>query len=138
MEHNESNVALPFLVRQGKLMVNLQSLGHGCNAILILLQIKFKALGIVCVGISAHDFGQYSGYQYNTTTRLFFLLMVTTFMIASFILLLSCLASLSTGSIISKTIYVSIEKTKNNNMKTVNIDYHIQQSNPSIFSHCRR
>ncbi|KAL2718477.1 uncharacterized protein V1478_012353 [Vespula squamosa] len=58
------------------------------------------ALGIVCVGIAGDQFK-----YYRTTTDVFFLLIVTTFMIGTFILLLSCLASLSTASIISKTIY---------------------------------
>ncbi|KAF7418575.1 uncharacterized protein V1477_018516 [Vespula maculifrons] len=60
------------------------------------------ALGIVCVGIAGDQFRP--GY-YRTITDVFFLLIVTTFMIGTFILLLSCLASLSTASIISKTIY---------------------------------
>ncbi|XP_046838485.1 uncharacterized protein LOC124433035 [Vespa crabro] len=60
------------------------------------------ALGIVCVGIAGDHFRP---RNYNTTTDLFFLLIVTTFMIGTFILLLSCLSSLSTASIISKTIY---------------------------------
>lgn len=60
------------------------------------------ALGIVCVGIIGDQFKP--GY-YRTTTDLFFFLVVTTFMIGTFILLLSCLCSLSTSSIISKTIY---------------------------------
>ncbi|XP_011633928.1 uncharacterized protein LOC105425072 isoform X2 [Pogonomyrmex barbatus] len=67
------------------------------SGILKLLQL---ALGIVCVGIVGNEF--------NNTYRkeeLFFLLITTTFMIGTFILLLSCLTSLSTASIISKTIH---------------------------------
>ncbi|XP_046603330.1 uncharacterized protein LOC124296929 [Neodiprion virginianus] len=63
------------------------------------------ALGIVCVGIMGHDHDTHYAEALASTPRIFFLLMTTTFMIASFILLISCLASLSTGSIISKTIY---------------------------------
>ncbi|XP_046736900.1 uncharacterized protein LOC124405769 [Diprion similis] len=63
------------------------------------------ALGIVCVGIIGHDHDSGYSVALSSTPRIFFLLMTTTFMIASFILLVSCLASLSTGSIISKTIY---------------------------------
>ncbi|CAD7089940.1 unnamed protein product [Hermetia illucens] len=60
-------------------------------------------LGIVCTGIVAY----YSSHSYirQATPELFFLLMVVTFMIATFCLLASCLISLSTGGIISKTIY---------------------------------
>ncbi|XP_011700413.1 PREDICTED: uncharacterized protein LOC105457447 isoform X1 [Wasmannia auropunctata] len=69
------------------------------SGILKLLQL---ALGIVCVGIAGHEFSQNS---YRITAELFFLLITTTFMIATFILLLSCLTSFSTASIISKTIH---------------------------------
>ncbi|XP_015605110.1 uncharacterized protein LOC107272454 [Cephus cinctus] len=69
------------------------------NGLLKFLQL---ALGIVCVGIMGHQFNQ---LYVRTTADLFFLLIVTTFMIATFILILSCLASISTESIISKTIY---------------------------------
>jgi len=69
-----------------------------------------QALGIVCVGIVGHYFNYYNGYR--STAELFFLLITTTFMIGTFILLLSCLTSLSTASIISKTIHVSIKIKK--------------------------
>lgn len=65
----------------------------------------FKILGIVCVGIIGNNYDQYRFYNVQDQ---FFFLMTTTFMIATFILLLSCLVSLSTESIISKTIYVRI------------------------------
>lgn len=61
------------------------------------------ALGIVCVGIVGNQFSAYS--YYKDTADLFFLLITTTFMIGTFILLLSCLTSLSTSSILPKTIY---------------------------------
>ncbi|XP_076241948.1 uncharacterized protein LOC143183962 [Calliopsis andreniformis] len=61
------------------------------------------ALGVVCVGIIGHQFTSY-GY-YNVAAELFFLLITTTFMIGTFINLVSCLASPSTSSIIAKTIY---------------------------------
>ncbi|XP_071635204.1 uncharacterized protein [Temnothorax longispinosus] len=70
------------------------------SGILKLLQV---ALGIVCVGIVGHEFGNYSAYR--STAELFFLLITTTFMIGTFILLLSCVTSFSTASIISKTIH---------------------------------
>ncbi|CAL1686386.1 unnamed protein product [Lasius platythorax] len=59
------------------------------------------ALGIVCVGIIGNEFNTF----YGATAECFFLVITTTFMIGTFILLLSCLMSLSTASIISKTIY---------------------------------
>ncbi|XP_011161430.1 uncharacterized protein LOC105196963 [Solenopsis invicta] len=68
------------------------------SGILKLLQV---ALGIVCVGIVGHEFIN----VYRTTAELFFLLITTTFMISTFILLLSCLTSFSTASILSKTIH---------------------------------
>ena len=68
-----------------------------------LFKLLHVALGIVCVAIIGNRFSSHGGYQY--TAELFFLLMTTTFMISSFILLVSCLASLSTSSIISKTIF---------------------------------
>ncbi|XP_072767885.1 uncharacterized protein [Anoplolepis gracilipes] len=60
------------------------------------------ALGIVCVGIIGNEFN--TSYL-RTTPECFFLVITVTFMIGTFILLLSCLMSLSTASIISKTIY---------------------------------
>ncbi|KAH0954801.1 hypothetical protein HN011_008984 [Eciton burchellii] len=69
------------------------------NGILKFVQL---ALGIVCVGITGHKI---SNYNFGSSEEFFFLLMVTTFMIGTFILLVSCLASLSTASIISKTTY---------------------------------
>ena len=67
----------------------------------------FQALGIGCVGIIGRHFDHYHDWQ---PPHLFFFLMVTTFMIATFILILSCLVSLTTESIIAKTIYVSIKR----------------------------
>lgn len=64
-----------------------------------------KIIGAVCVGICAHNY--YNRYYFEIQELLFFL-MATTFLIGTFCLLLSCLFSLSTGGIISKTIYVSL------------------------------
>ncbi|XP_029169283.1 uncharacterized protein LOC114939207 isoform X3 [Nylanderia fulva] len=69
------------------------------NGILKVLQL---ALGIVCVGIIGSEF---NSYYIRSTAECFFLLITTTFMIGTFILVLSCLISLSTASILSKTIY---------------------------------
>ncbi|XP_025837310.1 uncharacterized protein LOC108745197 [Agrilus planipennis] len=62
-------------------------------------------LGIAAVAIV--------GYYYNTYYQLkvpetFFLLIFTTFMIGTFLILFSCLISLSTASILSKTVYESV------------------------------
>ncbi|XP_077271683.1 uncharacterized protein LOC143902555 [Temnothorax americanus] len=81
------------------IVINTDYLKTWCG-ILKLLQV---ALGIVCIGIVGHEFGHYSAYQ--STAELFFLLITTTFMIGTFILLLSCVTSFSTASIISKTIH---------------------------------
>lgn len=64
-----------------------------------------QIIGAACVGIMAYNF--HNGYVYGGTEALFFLLMATSFLIGTFCLLISCLFSLSTGGIISKTIYVS-------------------------------
>ncbi|XP_012223216.1 protein singles bar [Linepithema humile] len=67
------------------------------SGILKLLQL---AMGIVCVGIIGNE------YPYaSKTEEPFFFVITTTFMIGTFILLLSCLISFSTAAIISKTIY---------------------------------
>ncbi|XP_076633897.1 uncharacterized protein LOC143348028 [Colletes latitarsis] len=58
------------------------------------------ALGIVCVGIVGHEHS-----VYTISAEIFFLLITTTFLIGTFIIVVSCLASLSTSSIIVKTIY---------------------------------
>lgn len=60
------------------------------------------ALNIACVGILAYYID-----NYGTTSReeLFFLLIAVTFLIGTFINLLSCLLSIGTASILSKTIY---------------------------------
>lgn len=73
--------------------------------------------GIVLGIILQHDFLYYETfrqyYNYHRTyipflvEMLLFVLMVTTFLICTFCLLLSCVFSLSTGGLISKTIYVS-------------------------------
>jgi len=66
-----------------------------------LLKLAQLILGAVCVGLVAW----YYNNRYDYTPTLFFLLMATTFLIGTFCLLVSCLFSLSTGGIISKTIY---------------------------------
>lgn len=61
-------------------------------------------LGVICVVILAFNFDSYYSNQ------LFFFNMTVCFMVGTFVLLLSCLVSLNTGSIISKTIYVSFDQ----------------------------
>ncbi|KAK0089365.1 hypothetical protein PV325_007710 [Microctonus aethiopoides] len=67
-----------------------------------ILKILEVLLGIVCVGIMGNHI---DSYRYFEVADIFFLLMVTTFLIATFLLLLSCLVSITTDSLISKTIH---------------------------------
>jgi hypothetical protein len=60
-------------------------------------------LGAVVVGILAYYYDNY--YRAFSGSEMFYFLMAVTFLIASFLLILSCLCSLSTGAIISKTTY---------------------------------
>ncbi|XP_012142697.1 uncharacterized protein LOC100881243 [Megachile rotundata] len=93
--------------------IRTQTVTSGSTAIIVntgylktwsgLLKLLEVALGIVCVSIIGNRFATYASY--GNTEELLFLLIATTFMISSFILLVSCLASLSTSSIIAKTIF---------------------------------
>jgi len=67
-----------------------------------LLKLAQLIIGAVCVGIVIWNFNRLYSYA---VPDLFFLLMATSFLIGTFCLLISCLFSLSTGGIISKTIY---------------------------------
>ncbi|KAB0794419.1 hypothetical protein PPYR_11258 [Photinus pyralis] len=58
-------------------------------------------LGIVNVGLV----GYYYNERFITVPATFFLLMAVTFLVGTFLILLSCLASISTASIIAKTFY---------------------------------
>lgn len=58
------------------------------------------------MGIVAYYYNRFNYIGTHDTPELFFLLMAVAFLIGTFCLLLSCLISLSTGGIISKTIYV--------------------------------
>lgn len=62
-----------------------------------------QIIGGFCVFFVGWHFWDYS--RYNANTELFFLCMAVTFFLGTFCLLVSCLVSLSTGGIISKTIY---------------------------------
>lgn len=75
-----------------------------------LLKVLELALGIVCVGLMGYLFDNYYliGYSYSYSMippSLFYFLIVTTFMITTFILLLSFTASISTESILTKTVF---------------------------------
>ncbi|XP_011497499.1 PREDICTED: uncharacterized protein LOC105361901 isoform X1 [Ceratosolen solmsi marchali] len=75
-----------------------------CRSWTGILKLAQVALGIVSVGLSGYVISHYFGGQ-TVTENLFFILIATTFMIASFLLVLSCLCSYTTESIISKTIF---------------------------------
>lgn len=70
-----------------------------------LLKLAQLIIGAACVGLVAYNYNHYGSYH-HLVPDLFFLLMATSFLIGTFCLLVSCLFSLSTGGIISKTIYV--------------------------------
>lgn len=68
-----------------------------------ILKIFQTLLGIVVVGLVSYYYRYYMSY--NTKTETFYLLMAVTFLVGTFLLLVSCLISISTASIISKTVY---------------------------------
>ncbi|CAH1967716.1 unnamed protein product [Acanthoscelides obtectus] len=68
-----------------------------------LLKFAQLILGIIVVGLVSYYVDKY--HRYIQTPELFYLLIAVTFMIGTFLLLLACLISISTASIISKTIY---------------------------------
>ncbi|XP_026745808.1 uncharacterized protein LOC113507150 isoform X4 [Trichoplusia ni] len=69
------------------------------------LKLAQLLLGAACVGVVGYymDYGGYS--VINGKAELFFLLIAVTFLIGTFCILLACLLSMSTASILSKTIY---------------------------------
>ncbi|XP_020285972.1 uncharacterized protein LOC109855785 [Pseudomyrmex gracilis] len=70
------------------------------SGILKLLELAF---GIVCVGIIGNEFTYYT--YYLGTPECFFLVTTSAFLIGTFIIFLSCLLSLSTATILSKSLY---------------------------------
>ncbi|XP_052562304.1 uncharacterized protein LOC120412825 isoform X2 [Culex pipiens pallens] len=66
-----------------------------------LLKLAQLIIGAVNVGLVSWHFRSY----YAANPQVFFLLMAVAFLIGTFCLLASCLVSLSTGGIISKTAY---------------------------------
>ncbi|XP_060529481.1 CKLF-like MARVEL transmembrane domain-containing protein 8 [Cylas formicarius] len=68
-----------------------------------LLKLAQLILGIVTVGLVSYYYQRFQNF--TQTPETFFLLMAVTFMLGTFMLLVSCLISISTSSIISKTIY---------------------------------
>lgn len=57
------------------------------------------------VGLVSYYYGRFRGFH---TPELFFLLMAVAFLVGTFCLIFSCLISISTASILSKTVFVSI------------------------------
>jgi hypothetical protein len=68
-----------------------------------LLKLAQLIIGGFCVFFVGWHFWDYA--RYNSNTELFFLCFAVAFFVGTFCLLVSCLVSLSTGGIISKTIY---------------------------------
>ncbi|XP_003424504.1 uncharacterized protein LOC100677986 isoform X1 [Nasonia vitripennis] len=73
-----------------------------CRSWTGILKLAQVILGAISVGLSGYSLSQYNS---TTTENLFFLMIATTFMISSFILVLSYLCSYTTESIISKTVF---------------------------------
>ncbi|XP_050099406.1 uncharacterized protein LOC126579818 [Anopheles aquasalis] len=76
-----------------------------------LLKLAQLIIGAVNVGLVAYYIRRYPVSSLPTSPEFFFLLMAVAFLIGTFCLLASCLVSLSTGGIISKTIYELIYHT---------------------------
>lgn len=72
---------------------------------------SLQIIGAVNVGLVAYYIRRYPVSSLPTSPEFFFLLMAVAFLIGTFCLLASCLVSLSTGGIISKTIYELIYHT---------------------------
>ncbi|CAG9096621.1 hypothetical protein JYU34_007370 [Plutella xylostella] len=71
-----------------------------------LLKVAELILGAVAVGIIGYYWSHYNyRYTYNSKPELFFFLISVAFLIGTFCLLTACLLSLSSASIISKTLY---------------------------------
>lgn len=79
--------------------------GDNTQVIFMINTTSFQIIGAVCVGLVSWNFRRYYASYSSGSVELYFLLMAVTFLIGTFCLLLSCLISLSTGGIISKTIY---------------------------------
>ncbi|KAK9890692.1 hypothetical protein WA026_012044 [Henosepilachna vigintioctopunctata] len=65
----------------------------------------FKLFEMVLGAIAVGLVGYYYKGHYHGTPQTFFLLIAVTFLIGTFLILLSCLISIATASVISKTIY---------------------------------
>uniref|UniRef100_A0A8D8KX00 (northern house mosquito) hypothetical protein n=1 Tax=Culex pipiens TaxID=7175 RepID=A0A8D8KX00_CULPI len=76
-----------------------------------LLKLAQLIIGAINVGIVSWYLRRYHSVYASGNPELFFLLMAVAFLIGTFCLLVSCLVSLSTGGIISKTIYELIYHT---------------------------
>ncbi|KAJ0180495.1 hypothetical protein K1T71_003899 [Dendrolimus kikuchii] len=69
------------------------------------LKLAQLVLGACCVGVVGYYLDHNRGYYHDEKPELFFLLVAVSFLIGTFCLLLSCVLSLSTSSMISKTNY---------------------------------
>ncbi|XP_055684461.1 CKLF-like MARVEL transmembrane domain-containing protein 8 [Lutzomyia longipalpis] len=76
-----------------------------------LLKLAQLILGAVVVGILAYYIKRYNYFGTISSGEIYYFTVAVAFLIGTFCLLLSCLISLSTGGIISKTIYELIYHT---------------------------
>ncbi|KAJ9593219.1 hypothetical protein L9F63_015218 [Diploptera punctata] len=70
-----------------------------------LLKLFQTVLGAICIGLVATYLKKSTLLTYGRTETLFFLLVVTAFFITTALLLISCLASFMTASMLPKTIF---------------------------------
>ena len=84
-------------------------LGHDCLKIF-----DFQILGVIAVALVGHYITEneapkttYYPHHYLFVPELFFLLIATTCLIASALLLVSCIMSIATATILPKTVFVS-------------------------------
>ncbi|XP_059469217.1 CKLF-like MARVEL transmembrane domain-containing protein 8 isoform X2 [Neocloeon triangulifer] len=70
-----------------------------------LLKLGQVILGTIIIGLVATTLSRYNNYYYSGSEELFFFVTACACLIATGCLLISCLLSISTASIISKTIF---------------------------------
>ncbi|XP_059469213.1 uncharacterized protein LOC132192972 isoform X1 [Neocloeon triangulifer] len=71
-----------------------------------LLKLGQVILGTIIIGLVATTLSRYNNYYYSGSEELFFFVTACACLIATGCLLISCLLSISTASIISKTIFL--------------------------------
>lgn len=91
---------VPGLLKLAQLVSLERKFGKSSTILKIL---SSQIIGGFCVFFVGWHFWDYA--RYNSNTELFFLCFAVAFFLGTFCLLVSCLVSLSTGGIISKTIY---------------------------------